>query len=320
MVECLVRTAGLSLILVLATVVYTAQAGPAQKGQIPVIKTQNKAILPGPEDEPFDMPTDAAVGNDGVVYVLDGVNHRVVAYDAEGKLRFQFGRKGGQLGELLFPLGIAGGPDGKIYVADSGNHRFQIFAADGTPLEAVSLPVQASGPPPDPADVVIDPVRQRLYVTDNDNHRLHVYNLATRKFEAVWGSPGQAQRQFRFPFLIDISPDGYVFVVEPINTRVQVFNPSGKFVQFVGAWGVQPGQLFRPKGVAVFNDKVFVTDSYLGIVQVFDLNGGLLGVLADNAGVMMKFTTPTGITADVKNKRLYIVELKANRVCRVDLE
>jgi DNA-binding beta-propeller fold protein YncE len=266
------------------------------------------------------MPTDAAVGNDGVIYVLDGVNHRVVAYDAERKLLFQFGGKGNGLGELLFPLGIASAPDGKIYVADSGNHRFQIFTADGVPLEVVSLPIPASGPLPDPTDVVIDPARQRLYVTDNDNHHLHVYNLAARKFEAVWGSPGQAQRQFRFPFLIDISPDGYVFVVEPINTRVQVLNPSGKFVKFVGAWGVQPGQLFRPKGVAVFGEKVFVTDSYLGSVQVFDLNGSLLGVLGDDMGVPMKFTTPTGITVDPKHKRLYVVELKANRVCRVDLE
>lgn len=308
------------LVLGLSVVVCAAQRVPDPKGDVPVVRTHNKSVLVGPDDEPFDMPTDAAVGNDGVLYVLDGVNHRVVAYDAEGKFQFQFGGRGSGSGQLLFPLGIATAPDGKVYVADSGNHRFHVFAADGAPLEAISLPVPASGPLPDPTDLVIDPNRQRLYVTDNDNHRLHVYNLATRKFESVWGSPGQAQRQFRFPFLIDISPDGYVFVVEPINTRVQVLNPNGKFVKFVGAWGVQPGQLFRPKGVAVFDDKVFVTDSYLGSVQVFDLSGSLLGVLADDMGVPMKFTTPTGITADAKHKCLYIVELKANRVCRVDLE
>lgn len=315
-----ISQAGLSLVLMLAVVICAVQAGPEPKGQVPVIRTHNKAVLLGPEDNPFDMPTDAAVGDKGVIYVLDGVNHRVVAYDGEGKLLFQFGRKGNGLGELFFPLGIASTPDGKIYVADSGNHRFQIFAADGTPLEKVSLPVPASGSLPDPTDLVIDSVRQRLYVTDNDNHRLHVYNLTTHKFESVWGSPGQAQRQFRFPFFIDISSDGYVFVVEPINTRVQVLNPNGKFVKFVGAWGVQPGQLFRPKGVAVFGDKVFVTDSYLGSVQVFNLKGSLLGVLADDTGVPMKFITPTGITVDPKHKCLYVVELKANRVCRVGLE
>jgi len=312
--------AGLSLVLGLAALVCAAQQGPEPKGDIPVIRTHNKSVLVGREDEPFDMPTDAAVGNDGVLYVLDGVNHRVAAYDAEGKFRFQFGQRGSGPGQLLFPLGIATAPDGKVYVADSGNHRFGVFAGDGTPLETVSLPVPVSGAPPDPTDVVIDPVGERLYVTDNDNHRLLVYSLATRKFESVWGGPGQGQRQFRFPFLLDISPDGYVFVVEPINTRVQVLNSSGKFVNFLGAWGVKPGQLFRPKGVAVFDDRVFVTDSYLGSVQVFDLSGGFLGVLADETGVPMRFITPTGITVDPKRRSLYVVELKANRVCRVDLE
>jgi DNA-binding beta-propeller fold protein YncE len=223
-------------------------------------------------------------------------------------------------GQLLFPLGITTAPDGKVYIADSGNHRFQIFAGDGNPLSAVPLPAQASGVAPDPTDVVVDPMRSKLYIADNDNHRLNVYNLLDNSFEESWGSPGQGRRQFRFPFLIDVSAQGYVFVVEPINTRVQVLNPNGKFVDFIGAWGVKPGQLFRPKGVVVFQDRVFVTDSYLGRVQIFDMRGNFLGMLSDSNGTPVKLTTPTGITIDDKLKRLYVVELKADRVCSIDLE
>jgi DNA-binding beta-propeller fold protein YncE len=109
-------------------------------------------------------------------------------------------------------------------------------------------------------------------------------------------------------------------VVEPINTRVQVLNSSGKFVRFVGGWGVMPGQLFRPKGVVVWGNRVLVTDSYLGSIQAFDLDGSLLGVLTDAAGAPMKFTTPTGIAIDAGRRRLYVIELKANQICRMDLE
>jgi DNA-binding beta-propeller fold protein YncE len=266
------------------------------------------------------MPSDAAVGRDGSLYILDGVNHRVVVCDGEGRFQFQFGNRGDGLGQLAYPLGIATDPNGNVYVADSGNHRFQIFAAGGKPVEAVPLPASASGVPPDPTDVAVDPARQRLYVTDNDNHVIHVYSLAEHRFESVWGGPGRDQRQFRFPFLIDTSPEGYLFVAEPINTRVQVLNPDGKFVSFTGGWGIQPGQLFRPKGVAARGDRVFVTDSYLGNVQVFALGGRFLGALADATGTPIGFTTPTGITIDAQRKRLYVVELKVHRVCRVDLE
>lgn len=284
------------------------------------VRARTKQIIVGPEGKPFSMPSDAAVGLDGNLYVLDGVHHRVVVYDAEGKFRFEFGNRGSGLGQLLFPLGIATAPDGKVYVADSGNHRFQVFTPKGKPLEAVVLPMTWSGSPPDPTDVAVDPIRQRLYIADNDNHRLCLYNLASGSFEAPFGSHGLDQRQFRFPFLIDISPEGYVLVAEVINTRVQVLNSSGKFVAFIGGWGGKPGQLFRPKGVAISEDRVFVTDSYLGRVQVFDLRGSFFGVLADTKGAPMQFTTPTGIAIDVKNRYLYVVELKANRISRMELE
>lgn len=311
---------GLILAIGATCSVFSAQRESDKTENVRIIKTVNKTVLTAPEPDPLNMPSDAAVGPEGNLYVLDGVNHRIVVYDAEGQFRFQFGSHGSEPGQLLFPLGIATAPDGKVYVADSGNHRFQVFDSNGKLLDTVSLPNVLSGTPPDPTDVVADPNRQRLYITDNDNHHVLVYNLASRQFESIWGSPGQGERQFRFPFLMDISSQGYLFIVEPINTRVQVINHEGKFVNFIGGWGVKAGQLFRPKGIAVFEDKVFVTDSYLGNVQVFSTRGDFLGVLADAAGAPIKFITPTGITIDKKRKRLYIVELKANRISRVDLE
>jgi predicted CXXCH cytochrome family protein len=305
----------LPLVLGLAAVAGAAQQPPGSA----IIATDRGTIV-GPAGSPFNMPTDVAVGRGGRVYVLDGVNNRVVAYDAQGRLEFQFGGQGKAPGQFVYPLGIATDPNGNVYVADSGNHRFQVFTAEGRPREAVALPVTPAGPPPDPADVAVDSARHRLYLSDNDNHVVQVYNLADRRFEATWGSPGQGERQFRFPFLIDISAQGYLLVVEPINTRVQVLNPEGKFVGFVGAWGVEPGQLFRPKGVALWRERVLVTDSYLGNIQVFDLNGRFFGTLTDPTGTPLNLTTPTGIAIDANRNHLYVVELNAHQVRRLDLE
>jgi DNA-binding beta-propeller fold protein YncE len=310
----------LAVILSLAAVALSAQQEAPSKNAPPAVRVRARAEIVGPAGDPFSMPSDAAVGPDGGLYVLDGVHHRVVVYDPNGAFRFTFGGQGAELGRFRFPLGIAADRDGKVYVADSGNHRIQVFTPEGKVLEAIPLPTAGMSAPPDPTDVAPDLARARLYIADNDNHRLCVYNLASRRFEADWGSPGLGRLQFRFPFLIDVSTDGYVLVVEPINTRVQVINAAGKFVDFIGDWGVRPGQLFRPKGVTICQDQVFVTDSYLGRVQVFDLKGDFRGALADYEGTPIKLTTPTGITVDVKRKRLYVVELKADRVCRMDLE
>jgi DNA-binding beta-propeller fold protein YncE len=308
------------LVLGLAAVVATAQNRTESDTAGQQIIVRASGVIVGPKDKPLSMPSDVAVGRDGDLYVLDGVNHRVVVFDAAGEFRFEFGSSGSSLGQLFFPLGITTAPDGKVYVADSGNHRFQIFSADGTAIKAVPLPHLTSGVPPDPTDLKVDMVRGQLYVVDNDNHVIHVYNLSNNRFEQVWGGPGQGRRQFRFPFLVDTSSEGYVLVVEPISTRVQVFNSTGKFVCFIGGWGIKSGQLFRPKGVVTFEDRVFVTDSYLGRIQVFSMGGDFLGMLTDSKGAPVTLTTPMGITIDVKRRRLYVVELKADRVCWMDLE
>jgi len=284
------------------------------------MRAAGAGIIVAPADRPFKMPSDAAVGAGGDLYVLDGVNNRVVVFDAGGQFRFTFGKRGKGFGQLFFPLGIGTGPGGEVYIADSGNHRIQVFTPEGKPSAALPLPDSPSGKPPDPTDVAVDPVQSRLFIADNDNHRLLIYSFSTNSFEAVWGKAGRGPLQFRFPFLLDITADGYPLVVESINTRVQVINPRGKFVGFIGGWGVRAAQLFRPKGVAAWGERIFISDGYLGRIQIFDIRGRFIAVLAGPEGKPLDFQTPTGITMDRQRKRLYVVELKANRVRRVDLE
>jgi len=56
------------------------------------------------------------------------------------------------------------------------------------------------------------------------------------------------------------------------------------------------------------------------LAKLFDMGGDFLGMLTDSEGAPVQLTTPTGITIDAKRRRLYVVELKADRVCWMDLE
>jgi sugar lactone lactonase YvrE len=124
---------------------------------------------------------------------------------------------------------------------------------------------------------------------------------------------GRNRDEFRFPFMIDLDDDGNLYVVEVINTRVQVLAPDGAHIRFIGDWGIEPGQFFRPKGVAVSDrNEIFVSDSYLGVIQVFSPEGQLLGIVGDETGNLVKFTTPVGLT--VAGSRLFIVEMWNNRL------
>jgi len=268
----------------------------------------------------LNAPSDVSVSKDGRIYVVDGVNNRIRIFDRNGHYLSSFGRKGSGNGELRFPLGIDIDKSGKVYIADSGNHRLQIFSPDGKFIAKINIPSNNKYPA-DPTDIAVDDSRNRCYVVDNDNHHILVFDLSSRKLIHTYGSPGTGKLAFRYPFFITLDKAKYLYIVDVINTRVQVLNPDGLFVEFIGGWGVEKGEFFRPKGVAIDpNNRVYVSDSYMGVIQIFKANGEFFAVIGDpTKNLPKKFKTPTGLFID-NNYRLYVVEMFANRVSVYHIE
>jgi DNA-binding beta-propeller fold protein YncE len=261
----------------------------------------------------FLQPTDVAVGKDNAIYIVDGVNNRIKVFNEKGDFKFSFGGKGTEQGRFDTPVGISVGSNGRVYVADTGNRRIQIFTPDGKFKNQIVLTSENVKKPRDPVAVAVDESLNRLYISDNDNHQILVYTLPDQKLLSVWGSEGSEMQQFRYPFFMDSDNGGTVFIVDVFNTRVQQWRENSGF-RSIGEWGVDLGQLYRPKGVCVDkNGLVFVSDSVLGVIQVFNSDGGFNAVLGTEKGEVLKWKTPMGLAVD-KQQRLYVVEMIPNRV------
>jgi DNA-binding beta-propeller fold protein YncE len=262
----------------------------------------------------FNNPSDVAVSSSGIIYVADGLNNCIKSFDTNGKALASFGQKGSGEGQFNNPLGLAVGASGKIYVADSGNHRVQIFDPAGQFVSKIDLPPR-NGKLADPTDLVADESAHACFVVDNDNHRILQYDLDSLELKLTIGTPGNKKREFHFPFFIAQNKTRDLFVVDLLNTRVQILTPEGLFVAFMGDWGVEKGHFYRPKGIAVDDqDQVYVSDSYMGVVQIFDSTGRFQELVNDpETRKVKKFTTPVGVCVDAQH-RLYVVEMTLNRV------
>lgn len=281
-----------------------------QSGEMPIMASRHLFTL----EAQFLHPSDVAIGLDSRIYVLDGANNRVVIFTSSGAFVSAFGVRGNGKGGMNSPLGMDIDKDGSVYVADSGNRLIQVFTPSGDFRFQFPVNVQKSARPADPVDVVIDEAKDRCYVIDNDNHRILVYRKDGSSLLKTWGVRGEKPGEFQFPFLAALDSTSTLLVVDVLNTRVQAISDEGRAMAYIGKWGVDRGQFYRPKGVTVDKkDRVYVSDSYLGVVQIFERFRKFLGVLGDAEKKMLRFATPVGITVD-DDSRLYVVEMELNRV------
>ncbi|MDE0317490.1 MAG: peptidyl-alpha-hydroxyglycine alpha-amidating lyase family protein [Candidatus Poribacteria bacterium] len=90
----------------------------------------------GAEGEPFNLPTDFALGPDGEMYISDGYgNARVHKYSPDGELIKSWGKPGTGPGEFDLPHCVRVDPRNRLMVADRENNRIQFFTLDGEYIE-----------------------------------------------------------------------------------------------------------------------------------------------------------------------------------------
>jgi DNA-binding beta-propeller fold protein YncE len=120
--------------------------------------------------------------------------------------------------------------------------------------------------------VSIDGTALLLSRSDRDgSHAIHETNVVDGSPRRVLDSRGDGPLQFMEPQHLCVASDGFVFVADYGNNRVQVLTPSLDFHRFIGQ-----GQLSGPVGVCASAVAVVVSELYKARVTVFDRGDGAL--------------------------------------------
>ena len=149
-------------------------------------------------------------------YVLDKENCRVQKYDKEGNFLENFGKKGLESSEFLYPQGMAIDKEGNIYIVDSGNHRVQKFDKDGNFLMKFGSKELIEIPP------LEDEFFEMLKFPPEMIEEL-------KKPRKVWAS-GTGDGEFTMPTAVTVDSAGNIYVVDMNDTRLQKFSPAGNFI------------------------------------------------------------------------------------------
>jgi hypothetical protein len=86
-----------------------------------------KGGTPGKLSQPRSLAIDE---NRKLIYVSDYMRHSILAFDMSGKLQFEFGGRGAELGWFNYPTDVVLNRRGDVFVADLFNHRLQAIEMD----------------------------------------------------------------------------------------------------------------------------------------------------------------------------------------------
>ena len=100
--------------------------------------------------------------------------------------------------------------------------------------------------------------------------------------ERTWGGPGSGDGQFAEPRGIAVDGRGNVYVADSKNSRIEVLDPSGRFLRAFGRKGGGDGELNEPCGLTVDSEgDVWVADTWNHRVVHFSSDGQFRGAFGD---------------------------------------
>lgn len=165
------------------------------------------------------------------VYVFNRGTRPMLVFDTDGNLLDTWDWEQGGFSN---PHGVTVAPDGTLWCVDNGNSTIKHFTAEGRLLLTMGeannpAPAMSNRPFSVPTHVAVDPRTGDLYVADGyANAAVHKYSPEGR-YLLTWGESGTGEGQFNIVHNVKVGRDGWVYVADRENHRVQVFSPEGRF-------------------------------------------------------------------------------------------
>jgi DNA-binding beta-propeller fold protein YncE len=163
-----------------------------------------------------------------LMYVSDAAARKIVITDLQGIFIRSIGGGGEADGEFNLPVSMALNSSGELIVADAFSANIQIFNKDGKFNRKFGNRGDAVGNFQLIKSIAVDS-SDNIYVVDGRAHNITIFNkqgellLVLGGFYASGETGKVAPGGFSVPIGIDIDSTDKIYVVDQMNTRVQLF-------------------------------------------------------------------------------------------------
>ena len=258
-------------------------------------------------------PYGVVIDSKGRIYVADTYVGSVFIFDLEAN-KVSFIRTGAAA-RFKTIIGLAIDDSDRLFVSDADLHHVCAFDPTGKVEQCFGEDVLDR-----PSGMAIDNENRFLYVVDIVKQQVAVFDADTFKFLHNVGGPPKklnddSPATFTKPSNAAVDAEGNLYVTDTFNTRIQIFDADGQFINMFGKNGDGLGDFIRPKGVGVDRDgHVWVADAMSNRVQIFDKEGNLLAYFGSSGTLPGQFALATGLYIDNKTNRVAVADQLKGRV------
>ncbi|MDU6671319.1 MAG: peptidyl-alpha-hydroxyglycine alpha-amidating lyase family protein, partial [Bradyrhizobium sp.] len=169
-----------------------------------------------------------AVDSKDRLYAFNRGAHPMIVFDRDGNFLTSWGE-----GLFRRAHGLSIDADDNLYCTDDGDHTVRKCTPEGKVLLTIGLPERPApfmrGEPFNRCTHTALSPSGEIYVSDGyGNARVHKYTPDGRLIRS-WGEPGSDPGQFNIVHNIATDADGFVYVADRENHRIQVFDGNGRY-------------------------------------------------------------------------------------------
>ena len=159
--------------------------------------------------------------NNNKLYVCDSGNHKIQIFDTElNYITSIGGGEGCGPGQFNWPWDVSFDDSSMLHVADCNNDRIQVLDQDGKYVREYGQRGSGLGQLRRPAFIHVD--HDYVYVSEWFNYHVSVFTTSGR-FVRTIGSYGSGPGELCGPHGVVMDTDGFVYVCDYDNHRVQIF-------------------------------------------------------------------------------------------------
>lgn len=216
-------------------------------------------------------PLSIAINGSGQLFVGDGVTGKIYKVEWNGtSVEFYNGS--------YFPSSMIFSPDGLLYVADGKLKRVMVLDVSGNLVQTIGLGTLIF-----PSEVVYDQRNSRILVSEHGGVgsgftppcKIWIFNLAG-VLQGSFASPGNGNGQFYRIQGMTVGKCGNLYVCDPFQGNISVFNKNNVFLTRFSQFGVQPDQLNIPIDILFDSqERLIVASMNNGALELYNVNDTL---------------------------------------------